>query len=212
MQTWLGRRSADHLGLEPGMLWVRVPPELLERNTSSRSSLECSPPCHGGDVGSNPIEDADMTRYAIWQSGEAQTFVVCGFDSHPCHLIGSCSPRRPVKPLSQNKCGGRREVQFLHDPLNMARSSSGSGYWPLTPVTRVQIPHGSMIRPSGATGRHATLRTSCPYGLGSSNLPLVTAGGAGARRAFIRPGCPDRYRGLQLQTIIAGGPALSGVS
>ena len=49
------------------MLWVRVPPELFE-NTSSRSSLECSPPCHGGDVGSNPIEDADMARYAIWKS------------------------------------------------------------------------------------------------------------------------------------------------
>ena len=31
------------------MLWVRLPPELLTRNTSSRSSLECSPPCHGGD-------------------------------------------------------------------------------------------------------------------------------------------------------------------
>ena len=51
-----------------------------------------------------------------------------------------------------------------------------------------------------------------PRGLGSSTLPLVTAGRAGVRLAFIRPGCPDRYRGLQLQTIIAGGPALSGVS
>ena len=30
MTAWLGRQSADHLGLEPGMLWVRVPPELLE--------------------------------------------------------------------------------------------------------------------------------------------------------------------------------------
>ena len=155
---------------------------------------------------------AGAARYAIWQSGEAQTFVVCGFDSHPCHLIGSCSPRRPVKPLSQNKCGGRREIQFLHDPLNMARSSSGSGCWPLTPATRVQIPHGSLIRPSGATGRHATLRTSCPRGLGSSTLPLVTAGRTGVRLAFIRPGCPDRYRSLQLKMVIAGGPALSGVS
>ena len=26
----LGRQLADHLGLEPGMLWVRVPPELLQ--------------------------------------------------------------------------------------------------------------------------------------------------------------------------------------
>ena len=42
---------------------------------------------------------------------------VCGFDSRLCHSIGLCSSWRPVKPLSQNKRGGRREVQFLHDPL-----------------------------------------------------------------------------------------------
>ena len=53
-----------------------------------------------------------------------------------------------------------------------ARSSSGSGCWPLKPATRVRIPHGSIfaqrnrIRPSGATGRHAALRTPCPSGLG----------------------------------------------
>ena len=38
-------------------------------------------------MGSNPIGDAEMARYANRQSGEAQTFViVCGFDSHPCYL------------------------------------------------------------------------------------------------------------------------------
>ncbi len=50
-RTWLGRQSADHLRLERGMLWVRVPPELFSTNTSSRSSPECSPPCQGGDRG-----------------------------------------------------------------------------------------------------------------------------------------------------------------
>ena len=41
-------------------------------------------------VGSNPIGDADpLARYANWQSGEAQNFVIdCGFDSHPCYSIG----------------------------------------------------------------------------------------------------------------------------
>ena len=48
---WLGRQMADHPGLDPGMLWVRPPPEPLEINTSSQSSQECSPPCHGGDRG-----------------------------------------------------------------------------------------------------------------------------------------------------------------
>lgn len=36
--TWLGRQLADHFGLEPEMLWVRIPPELLAHNTSSWSS------------------------------------------------------------------------------------------------------------------------------------------------------------------------------
>ena len=47
-KTWLGRQLADHFGLEPEMLRVRIPPELLENNTPSWSSLECSPPCQGG--------------------------------------------------------------------------------------------------------------------------------------------------------------------
>ena len=49
--TRLGRQLADHLGLEPGMLWVRIPPELLKYILSSWSSLECSPACHAGDRG-----------------------------------------------------------------------------------------------------------------------------------------------------------------
>ena len=69
-------------------------------------------------------------------------------------------------------------------------------------------------RPSGATGRHATLRTSCQgtdrrlrrlvHGLGSSTLPLVicysvqAAGKGYAQLALIRPVCPVRNRGLQL--------------
>ena len=28
-KQWLGRQLADHFGLEPEMLWVRIPPELL---------------------------------------------------------------------------------------------------------------------------------------------------------------------------------------
>jgi hypothetical protein len=48
-------------------------------------------------VGSNPIEDAfDAARYANWQSGEAQTFATCGFDSRPCHLRTSHSTNRVV--------------------------------------------------------------------------------------------------------------------
>ena len=85
-----------------------------------------------------------MTRYAIWQSGEAQTFVVCGFDSHPRQLHWVVFPTAACKAVVRKQVGWRREVQFLHDPFHMARSSSGSGCWPLKPATRVQIPHGSL--------------------------------------------------------------------
>ena len=70
------------------MLWVRVPPEPLKRLTSSWSSLECSPACHGGDRGfkSRRGRLIEMARYANRQSGQAQTLVICGFDSRLCHL------------------------------------------------------------------------------------------------------------------------------
>ena len=88
-----GRRLADHLGsgtdrrLVAGMLWVRLPPEPLT-TTRPRGAAECSPACHAGDRGfkSHRGRFNNLARYANWQSGEAQTFViVCGFDSHPCY-------------------------------------------------------------------------------------------------------------------------------
>ena len=51
----------------------------------------------------------------------------------PVLLIGSCSSAAACKASCRKTSGvGRREVQFLHDPLNTARSSSGSGCWPLS--------------------------------------------------------------------------------
>lgn len=105
-------------------------------------------------VGSNPIGDADGSRAEsresragthksgsrlltldsrltqhgtqTWKSGEAQTFVTMWVRLPPVLLqLGLCSSWLPVKQSSQNKRGGRREVQFLHDPLKMARSSNG---------------------------------------------------------------------------------------
>ena len=145
----LGRQLADHLGLEPGMLWVRLPPELLNC-LSSWSSPECSPACHAGDRGFKSHRGRfdrheRRARYAIRQSGEAQTFVILRVRSPPAPLLGSCSSRRSVKPLSQNKRGGRREVQPLHDPLDSACSSIGSGHRPLKPERRVRFPHGSPV-------------------------------------------------------------------
>ena len=58
-ETWLGRQLADHLGLEPGMLWVRIPPELLEMKICPRGAAwSARLPVTQEIVGSNPIGDA----------------------------------------------------------------------------------------------------------------------------------------------------------
>ena len=60
---WLGRQLADHFGLEPEMLRVRIPPELLTHYVlvEQRSARL---PVTQEIVGSNPIEDAYAARYA----------------------------------------------------------------------------------------------------------------------------------------------------
>ena len=90
---------------------------------SSWSSLECSPACHAGDRGFKSHRGRSIARYANWKSGEAQTFATLWVRLPPVLFAELCSSRLPVKQLSQNKRGGPREVQFLHDSL--ARSSNG---------------------------------------------------------------------------------------
>ncbi len=98
----LGRQSADHVGLEPEMLWVRIPPEPLI-DTSLQSSPECSPPCHGGDRGfkshQGRLQPGTVRKR---KSDEAQTFViVCGFDSHSCYSIWVGLHRRATLAVTQ---------------------------------------------------------------------------------------------------------------
>ena len=60
--TWLGRQLADHLGLEPGMLWVRLPPESLARQYVLAEQRSARLPVTQEIVGSNPIGDAFSIR------------------------------------------------------------------------------------------------------------------------------------------------------
>jgi hypothetical protein len=64
-------------------------PEAQAGHTGPRRGARPSPPpCHGGDRGFKSHRGrfaARGARYANRQSGEAQTFVTCGFDSHSCH-------------------------------------------------------------------------------------------------------------------------------
>ncbi len=49
---------ADHLGLEPGMLWVRVPPGPLQKQSPRGAAWSARHPVKVEIVGSNPIGDA----------------------------------------------------------------------------------------------------------------------------------------------------------
>ena len=64
----LGRQLADHLGLEPGMLWVRIPPELLKLICPRGAAWSARLPVTQEIVGSNPIGDA---RQHGTQTGKA---------------------------------------------------------------------------------------------------------------------------------------------
>jgi hypothetical protein len=78
-------------------------------------------------VGSNPIGGArfqsanESARYANWQSGQAQTLAICGFDSHSCHLFdeGWCSSRRSVEPSPKRV---RRQARGSTPSLPIFRS------------------------------------------------------------------------------------------
>jgi hypothetical protein len=53
-----GRQTADHLGLEPGMLWVRVPPGPLETDRPRGAAWSARLPVTQEIAGSNPVEGA----------------------------------------------------------------------------------------------------------------------------------------------------------
>ena len=95
---WLGRQPADHLGLEPGMLWVRVPPEPLEHEHAlveqpgvfaclsrrrSRVQIPSRALVTRREERPEPragrrSREAGTARYANRQSGQAQTLVTAG--------------------------------------------------------------------------------------------------------------------------------------
>ena len=206
----LGRQLADHLGLEPGMLWVRLPPEPLANNYVLVEQRSARLPVTQEIVGSNPIGDAR-------QHGTVRKPV----KRRSSNLRDRLWVRLPPVLLEQHASAGhwRAQLAVNQPPPGCAGSTPArrtDNTWPvrltagcetLKLATRVRFPYGSLTQPSGGTGIRATLRTSCPLGHASSTLALATdiAGAAGAQLAFIRPVCPVRYRDLQLD---AGGPVL----
>jgi hypothetical protein len=123
-------------------------------------------------------------RYANWQSGEAQTFVTCGFDSHPCycnarihasvgHWQAPVAVTHPPLLALQVRLLERRPEDTATRPVRLE-----AGFQALNLGRRVQFPHGSLtdttkwwnVEDTRRSERRALRR-------GSSNLPLVTRTG-----------------------------------
>lgn len=75
-------------------------------------------------------------------SGQAQTLVICGFDSRLRHCnhatIGYWQAQLAVTQPSREDL----QVQLLLVALQTARSFIGTGHRPLKPERRVRFPHG----------------------------------------------------------------------
>jgi hypothetical protein len=127
--------------------------------TSSQCSPECSPPCQGGDRGFKSHRGRFQQDGAVRNPEKRRSS-----NLHECLWV-----RLPPVLLTTPCVGNehwRAQVAVTHPPKgcggstpsrrtdNMARSSSGSGCWPLKPATRVQIPYGLLTQqtwPSGGT-------------------------------------------------------------
>lgn len=165
-------------------------------------------------MGSNPIGDAAMARYANRQSDEAQTFMIVQVRLLPASLnqirVGwalvrpsGCNPpafglwrfnsvpthflwRGAMLVLAASLSSSPTRVQFPSASLGCFRLGVMLVF-PSTWPTRVRFPSGSLERRCGGTGRHATLRTSCPAGAGVQVSPssLNHCGWASAHSGLI---------------------------
>ena len=96
---------ADHLGLEPPDAVGPSPTWAITTALSSWSSLECSP---GESRRRSRVQipsralSTTAARYANRQSGQAQTLVICGFDSRLRHSRTTCDDWALASPTGRN--------------------------------------------------------------------------------------------------------------
>ena len=144
----LGRQLADHLGLEPGMLWVQIPPEPLRMVTNDQwprgAAWSARLPVTLEITGSNPVEVAFGRHGAVRKPAKRPSSNLgdCGFNSRLRHskiCVGWASVSLTDCKSAATGCAGSTPTRRTE---NMARSSIGIGYQTLNLVSRVQFPHG----------------------------------------------------------------------
>ncbi len=147
----LGRQLADHLGLEPGMLWVRPPPEPLQHITSSQSSPECSPPCHGGDRGFKSHRGRLKTWHGTPTGRAAKLKPWCLWVRLPPVLLKTCVGWALAGPAGRNPdvltdLGGSTPSRRTSTTENTVTWCNLAARWIVYPLVRVQIPSSSLKR------------------------------------------------------------------
>ncbi len=167
---------ADHLGLEPGMLRVRVPPELLKEIlvlVEQPGVLAClSRRRSRVQIPSGTL----AARYANWLSGEAQTFVSAG-STPACAtdwvvlLVAAC--KAVVTKQARWSTRGSIPSQPTARPVRLSVEDASLSSWKGGFDSRT-----GHSWPSGVIGGHrrapcaawslvgAMLRTSCLHGVG----------------------------------------------
>ena len=153
------------------MLWVRVPPEPFGENIRPRGAAWSARHSVTVEItGSNPVGDASMARYANWLSGEAQTFVSAG--SNP-----ACATFWVVVLAAACKAGVTKQARRMTRGSTPSRPILGPFvYWQDSGPSSRQGGFDSRTGhswPSGVIGKHATLRTSCPCGVGVRISPWL---------------------------------------
>jgi len=149
---------------------LRIPHSM----TSSWSSLECSPPCQGGDHGFKSRRGRLTARYANWQSGEPQTFVTAG--STP-----ACATQWVVLFTAACRAVVAKQVRWMTRGSIPSRPTEASTNGPFV----YRQDSGPSSRQGGFDSRtghydqvvklaNTRLSDSRATWLGSSTLPLVT--------------------------------------
>ena len=116
-----GRQSADHLGLEPGMLWVRVPPGPLETCCPRGAAWSARLPVTQEIAGSNPVEGAFDSSGAVRKSAK-----------RPSSNLGELRVRPPPAPLRT-----ARDDRALASPTGR-NPAIPQGFAGSTPARRTQ--------------------------------------------------------------------------
>jgi hypothetical protein len=172
-QPWArpGRQAEDHLGLEPGMLRVRIPPGPLETSCPRGAAWSARLPVTQEIAGSNPVEGA----YGAVRKAEkrpSSNLGDCGFDSRLRHLrvvllTAACKAvvAKEVRWMTRGSIPSQpTDGPFAYRHRMPASQAGGAGSIPARATEHDQV---AQLVDARRSERRAARH-------GSSTLPLVT--------------------------------------